>query len=97
MYFFLAQKDRGLQTSVTSKEKGIQTSSDDTLIKQLDLKDKKISELERSLLKAKKQIEKNSKLEKEVADLKAQNLRQAKELESEKRTKKKYKVRLSEF
>ena len=58
----------------------------------MEVKDKKIVELERSLTKAKKQIEKNSKMEKEICDLKAQNQRQSKEIESDKRSKKKLKV-----
>ena len=70
----------------------MQTISDDSIIRQLEQKDKKISELEKALLKARKQVEKNAKLEKEVTELKAQTSRQAKDLENYKLMKKRHKV-----
>ena len=44
-------------------------------------------------MKARKQVEKNAKLEKEVTELKAQTSRQAKDLENYKLTKKRHKVK----
>ena len=89
---FSAQKTRSIQTCVTTKEKCVQTVSDDSILKQLEQKDKKISELEKALTKARKQVEKNAKLEKEVTELKAQTQRQAKDLENYKLMKKRHKV-----
>ena len=43
-------------------------------------------------MKARKQVEKNAKLEKEVTELKAQTTRQAKDLENYKLMKKRHKV-----
>ena len=93
---FLVQKNRLIQACpIQVKDKSVQTSTDDNVLKQLEQKDKRISELEKSLLKSKKQIDKNSKLEKEISELRAINLRQSKELESVKSMKKKHKVRIS--
>ena len=90
---FLVQKNRLIQACpIQVKDKSVQTSTDDNVLKQLEQKDKRISELEKSQLKAKKQIDKNSKLEKEISELRAINLRQSKELESVKSMKKKHKV-----
>jgi len=89
-----AQKTRSIQTCVTTKEKSVQTISDDSIIRQLEQKDKKINELEKALLKARKQVEKNAKLEKEVTELKAQTSRQAKDLENYKLTKKRHKEQI---
>ena len=90
---FLVQKNRLIQACpIQVKDKSVQTSTDDNILKQLEQKDKRISELEKSQLKAKKQIDKNSKLEKEISELRAINLRQSKELESVKSMKKKHKV-----
>ena len=95
---FLVQKNRLIQACpIQVKDKSVQTSTDDNVLKQLEQKDKRISELEKSLLKSKKQIDKNSKLEKEISELRAINLRQSKELESVKSMKKKHKVRASNF
>ena len=91
---FLVQKNRLIQACpIQVKDKSVQTSTDDNVLKQLEQKDKRISELEKSQLKAKKQIDKNSKLEKEISELRAINLRQSKELESVKSMKKKHKVK----
>ena len=93
---FLVQKNRLIQACpIQVKDKSVQTSTDDNVLKQLEQKDKRISELEKSQLKAKKQIDKNSKLEKEISELRAINLRQSKELEGVKSMKKKHKVLLS--
>ena len=90
---FQVQKNRLIQACpIQVKDKSVQTSTDDNVLKQLEQKDKRISELEKSQLKAKKQIDKNSKLEKEISELRAINLRQSKELESVKSMKKKHKV-----
>ena len=74
---------------MTTKEKQIQTTADHTLSKQIEQKDRRISELEDALSKSRKKEEKLHKAEKELADARLKCQRQTKEisnLESYKKT-----------
>ncbi|CAG5095809.1 Oidioi.mRNA.OKI2018_I69.XSR.g14347.t1.cds [Oikopleura dioica] len=84
-----SRKERSVQTCVTTKEKQIQTTADHTLSKQIEQKDRRISELEDALSKSRKKEEKLHKAEKELADARLKCQRQTKEisnLESYKKT-----------
>ena len=85
------QKDRCIQTEDNKKDKIIQTLSDDSLSKQIDVRDRKICELEKSLDTLNKQSKKAAKLEKELQETKKSCQKQSRELETLKSHKKRVK------